>query len=200
MLQNWASLIDKHQLELTLLETLEAGKPVSETFNGDILETAKCIRWFAEALDKVNDFVTPTDPSILSLVRREPIGVVGAILPWNFSALMCAWKLGPALAMGNSVVVKPAHQTSLATLRIAELALEAGLPPGALNVVPGLGATAGQLPNDVFFFCLFIFFFCLFIFSFVLYFLSFLFSLFISFFLLLCVLLLRTSSCSPYGC
>ncbi len=88
--------------------------------------------------------MTPTDPSVLSIVRKEPIGVVGAILPWNFSAQMAAWKLGPALAMGNSVVVKPAQQTSLATLRIAELAAEAGLPAGVLSVVPGLGVTAGQ--------------------------------------------------------
>ncbi len=99
---------------------------------------------FAEAIDKLNDAVTPTDPSILSIVRREPIGVVGAILPWNYSALMAAWKLGPALAAGNSVVVKPAQQTSLATLRLAELAAEAGLPRGVLSVVPGLGQTAGQ--------------------------------------------------------
>jgi gamma-glutamyl-gamma-aminobutyraldehyde dehydrogenase len=144
VLQRWAAKIDEHRLELTLLESLEAGKPVTETFNGDIPETSKCIRWFAEAIDKLNDAVTPTDPSILSIVRREPIGVVGAILPWNYSALMAAWKLGPALAAGNSVVVKPAQQTSLATLRLAELAAEAGLPQGVLSVVPGLGQTAGQ--------------------------------------------------------
>jgi gamma-glutamyl-gamma-aminobutyraldehyde dehydrogenase len=144
VLQRWAAKIDEHRLELTLLESLEAGKPVTETFNGDIPETSKCLRWFAEAIDKLNDAVTPTDPSILSIVRREPIGVVGAILPWNYSALMAAWKLGPALAAGNSVVVKPAQQTSLATLRLAELAAEAGLPQGVLSVVPGLGQTAGQ--------------------------------------------------------
>ena len=80
----WADLIDKARMELTLLEVLEAGKPVSETYNGDIAQTSECIRWHAEAIDKINDFVTPTDPSVVSLVRREPIGVVGAILPWNF--------------------------------------------------------------------------------------------------------------------
>ena len=133
----WADLIEKHQLELTLLEVLEAGKPVAETYNGDLQQTHECIRWHAEAIDKINDYVTPTDPSIVSMVRREPIGLVGAILPWNFSALMAAWKLGPALATGNCVIVKPAQQTSLATLRMAELAAEAGFPAGVFNVVTG---------------------------------------------------------------
>ena len=92
VLQQWAAKIDEHRLELALLEVLEAGKPVTETYNGDIPETSKCIRWFAEAIDKLNDAVTPTDPSILTIVRREPIGVVAAILPWNYSYGLLSWR------------------------------------------------------------------------------------------------------------
>lgn len=140
----WADLIERDALSITLLEVLEAGKPVSETLNGDLAETVKQIRFHAEAIDKINHHVTPTDDSVVSMVTREPLGVVACVLPWNFSAQMAAWKLGPALATGNSVVVKPAEQTSLATLRMAELAAEAGLPEGVLSVIPGFGPTAGK--------------------------------------------------------
>lgn len=144
IMQRFADLIESNCLELAVLEALEAGKPVSECFNVDIPDTANTIRWHAEAADKLNDAVTPTEKSVVSIVKREPIGVVGAVLPWNFPAMMAGWKLGPALVTGNSVVLKPAELTSLSTLRLAELAYKAGIPAGVLNVVPGLGDTAGK--------------------------------------------------------
>ncbi|MDR5782252.1 aldehyde dehydrogenase [Caballeronia sp. LZ065] len=144
VLQRLAQLIDDNAEELALLEALEAGKPISECMGLDIPESAACIRWHAEATDKRYDALSPSGASVVSMITREPIGVVGAVLPWNFPALMLAWKIGPALSVGNSVIVKPAEQTSLSTLRIADLALEAGLPSGVLSVVTGLGESAGQ--------------------------------------------------------
>lgn len=139
-----AQLIEENTDELALLEALEAGKPISECLGLDIPESAACIRWHAEVTDKRYDALSPSGANVVSMITREPMGVVGAVLPWNFPALMLAWKIGPALSVGNSVVVKPAEQTSLATLRIADLALEAGLPAGVFSVVPGFGETAGQ--------------------------------------------------------
>ncbi|MGC2042097.1 aldehyde dehydrogenase family protein, partial [Paraburkholderia caledonica] len=144
VLQRLAQLIDDNAEELALLEALEAGKPISECLGLDIPESAACIRWHAEVTDKRYDALSPSGASVVSMITREPIGVVGAVLPWNFPALMLAWKIGPALSVGNSVIVKPAEQTSLSTLRIADLALEAGLPAGVLNVVTGFGESAGQ--------------------------------------------------------
>ncbi|WP_250516802.1 aldehyde dehydrogenase [Caballeronia sp. INDeC2] len=144
VLQRLAQLIDDNAEELALLEALEAGKPISECMGLDIPESAACIRWHAEVTDKRYDALSPSGPSVVSMITREPIGVVGAVLPWNFPALMLAWKIGPALSVGNSVIVKPAEQTSLSTLRIADLALEAGVPPGVLSVVTGFGESAGQ--------------------------------------------------------
>ncbi|MDR5760356.1 aldehyde dehydrogenase [Caballeronia sp. LZ035] len=144
VLQRLAQLIDDNAEELALLEALEAGKPISECMGLDIPESAACIRWHAEATDKRYDALSPSGASVVSMITREPIGVVGAVLPWNFPALMLAWKIGPALSVGNSVIVKPAEQTSLSTLRIADLALEAGLPSGVLSVVTGPGEGAGQ--------------------------------------------------------
>ncbi|UTW08831.1 aldehyde dehydrogenase [Pseudomonas benzenivorans] len=140
----FADLIDANRLELSVLESLEAGKPVGECFGIDIPDTANTIRWHAEAGDKLYDAISPSSPGNVGMIRREPIGVVGAVLPWNFPCMMAGWKLGPALITGNSVVLKPAELTSLATLRLAELAFEAGIPAGVLNVVPGLGHTAGK--------------------------------------------------------
>ncbi|MEX3952419.1 aldehyde dehydrogenase [Paraburkholderia sp. EG287B] len=139
-----AQLIDEHADELALLEALEAGKPISECLALDIPESAACIRWHAEVTDKRYDALSPSGADVVSMITREPIGVVGAVLPWNFPALMLAWKIGPALSVGNSVVVKPAEQTSLSTLRIADLALEAGVPAGVFSVVTGFGDSAGQ--------------------------------------------------------
>jgi gamma-glutamyl-gamma-aminobutyraldehyde dehydrogenase len=138
-----ADAIDAHTEELAITESLDAGKPLSDCRTIDIPDTAATIRWHAEAIDKINDDVTPTGRDSLAMIVREPVGVVGAVIPWNYPALMAAWKLGPALATGNAVVMKPARFTSLSLLRIAELATDAGLPPGVLNVVPGGGDSVG---------------------------------------------------------
>ena len=144
MLTRFAKLIERHNEDLARLDSLEAGKPITDCRDGDIPEAAETMRWFAEAIDKVYDRQAPTGPDVVARITREPVGVVGAVLPWNFPTLMFIWKVAPALAMGNSVVVKPAEQTSLSALLLAELALDAGVPKGVLNVVPGLGETAGQ--------------------------------------------------------
>ncbi len=144
VLLEFADLLETHTDELALLECLEAGKPIQDCRAIDIPETVKCIRWHAEAIDKLYDHVSPTSSDILALILREPIGVVGAIVPWNFPALMAAWKIGPALATGNSVLLKPSELSSLSALRMGELSAEAGVPPGVFNVLPGLGETAGQ--------------------------------------------------------
>jgi len=144
VLLKWADLLEAHAGELALLDTLEAGKPISDCATIDIPDTIHCIRWHAELIDKLYRHVAPTGPENLALILREPIGVVGCVIPWNFPAQMAAWKLGPALAAGNSVVLKPSELTSLSAIRMAELAAEAGLPAGVLNVVPGFGETAGQ--------------------------------------------------------
>jgi 4-guanidinobutyraldehyde dehydrogenase / NAD-dependent aldehyde dehydrogenase len=144
ILQRFAELILKHTEELALLETLDMGKPISDSLKIDVPSAARCIQWYAEAVDKVYDEVAPTGPKALGLVTREPLGVVGAIVPWNFPLVMAAWKIGPVLAAGNSMVLKPSEKSPLTALKVAELAVEAGLPPGVLNLVPGLGQTAGK--------------------------------------------------------
>lgn len=144
VLIRFAELIAEHGDELALLETLDMGKPIHDARTVDVPLAAECVAYFGEAIDKVYDEVAPTDPSAVVMVVREPLGVIGAVVPWNFPLLMASWKLGPALATGNSVVLKPAEQSPLTALRIAELGAEAGLPPGVLQVVPGFGETAGQ--------------------------------------------------------
>ena len=139
-----ADLIAKHADELALLETLDMGKPIANARNADLRAVAECVRWYGEAIDKLYDEIAPASRSALALVTREPVGVVGAVVPWNFPLLMAAWKFAPALAAGNSVVLKPAEQSPLSALRVAELAAEAGVPAGVFNVVPGFGETAGQ--------------------------------------------------------
>ena len=143
-LARFADLMSSHRGELALLETLDMGKPIRYAQAVDIAGAANCIRWYAEAIDKLYDEVAPTDPSALALLTREPVGVVAAVVPWNFPLLIACWKLGPALAAGNSVVLKPAEQSPLSAIRIAELAAEAGIPDGVLNVLPGYGEAAGQ--------------------------------------------------------
>ena len=143
-MQRFATLVEANIDELAQLEVLEAGKPVSDCIGIDLPETVATLRWHAEAADKIYGQVSPSDPRMVSLVVREPVGVVGVILPWNFPLMMAAWKLGPILAAGNTVILKPAEQTSLSTIRLAELAAEAGIPDGVVNVVPGFGETAGQ--------------------------------------------------------
>ena len=144
VLMAFADLIEVHLEELALIESIDAGKPITDCREFDLPDVITTIRWYAEAADKVFGKVSPTGPDTLGLIVREPIGVVGAVLPWNFPAAMLAWKIGPALAAGNSVVVKPPELASLTTLRLAELAVEAGLPAGVFNVVPGAGSIAGK--------------------------------------------------------
>ena len=140
----FAELMAKHKDELALLETLDVGKPISVSAGGDIPGAIQAIQWYAEAADKVYDEIAPYRPDSVSLITREPIGVVAAVVPWNYPLLMASWKLGPALATGNSIIVKPAEQSPLTMLRVAELAAEAGIPDGVLQVLPGFGETAGQ--------------------------------------------------------
>lgn len=137
-------LLKRHRHELAVLESIESGKPIRDCVNIDLPETMHCLAWHAEAADKLYDQVSPSGDDALGLIVREPMGVVACVLPWNFPLLMAAWKIGPALASGNSVIVKPAEQTSMTALRLADLAHEAGVPAGALNVVTGLGETAGR--------------------------------------------------------
>jgi len=130
--------------ELALLETLDMGKPIQYSLAVDVPAAARCIAWYAEAVDKIYDEIAPTARSALALITREPMGVIGVIVPWNYPMIMAAWKLGPALASGNSVVLKPSEKSPFTALRLAELAVEAGIPPGVFNVVPGYGHEAGE--------------------------------------------------------
>ncbi|MFD5119162.1 aldehyde dehydrogenase [Streptomyces sp. NPDC058385] len=139
-----AELITANAQELALLDTLDMGKPIAESYGTDVPGAAGVFAWYAEAADKLYDEIAPTPPGNLATVRRAPLGVVGAVVPWNFPLDLASWKLAPALAAGNSVVLKPAEQSPLSALRLAELAAEAGLPDGVLNVVPGMGDTAGR--------------------------------------------------------
>ncbi len=144
VLLKFADLIMAAKEELALLETLDMGKPIQYSLSVDVPAAARCIAWYAEAVDKIYDEIAPTGPNALALIQREPMGVIGAIVPWNYPMIMSAWKLGPALAAGNSVVLKPSEKSPLTALRLAELALEAGLPEGVFNVVPGFGHEAGE--------------------------------------------------------
>ena len=139
-----AKLIKRNQHELAVMESIDSGKPIADCETVDIPETIHCLIWHAEAVDKIYDQSAPVGDEAMAVVLREPVGVVGCILPWNFPLLMMAWKIAPALAAGNSVIVKPAEQTSLTALRIAELAMEAGMPRGILNVITGLGPDVGE--------------------------------------------------------
>ncbi|PQV54761.1 aldehyde dehydrogenase [Paraburkholderia sp. BL21I4N1] len=139
VLLRWAASIREHMDELALLETLDAGKPIADTTSVDVPGAAYCVEWFAEAIDKVGGEVAPADHHLVGLVTREAIGVVAAVVPWNFPILMASWKFGPALAAGNSVVLKPSEKSPLTAIRLAQLALDAGIPAGVFNVVPGAG-------------------------------------------------------------
>lgn len=137
-------LITRNRHELAVMEAIDSGKPIRDCAEIDIPETITTIKWHAEAIDKIYDQTAPAGDEAVAMISREPIGVVGCVLPWNFPMLMMAWKIGPALAAGNSVIVKPAEQTPLTALRLAELAMEAGLPRGVLQVLPGDGPTTGE--------------------------------------------------------
>ncbi len=144
VLVRWTELIEKHADELALLETIDVGKPISDTTNVDVPATIRTIRWSGEAIDKVYDEIPPTPADTLALIQRLPLGVVAAIVPWNFPLSTTAWKLAPSLATGNSVILKPASNTPLSALFIAGLASEAGLPDGVLQVLPGPGGSLGK--------------------------------------------------------
>ncbi|MCW2271495.1 Aldehyde dehydrogenase PuuC [compost metagenome] len=139
-----SQLMLEHRDELALLDSLSMGKPVMDAWNIDVPGAAHVFAWYGESLDKLYDQVAPTASNALATITRVPLGVIGAVVPWNFPLDMAAWKLAPALAAGNSVVLKPAEQSPFSALRLAELALEAGIPAGVLNVVPGRGEVAGR--------------------------------------------------------
>lgn len=143
-LQKFALLIEQHAEELALLESIDMGKPVADALSIDVSASVRCLSWTAEAVDKVYGEIAPTPHHELGLITREPLGVVAAIVPWNFPLLMATWKFAPALAAGNSVILKPSEKSPLSAIRIAELAIEAGIPPGVFNVVPGFGKGAGE--------------------------------------------------------
>ncbi len=144
VLVKFARLIETHGEELALLESLDMGKPVGDALAVDVAASVRCLNWTGEAIDKVYDEIAPTGRHEIGLITREPLGVVGAIVPWNFPMLMASWKIAPALAMGNSVVLKPSEKSPLTAIRLAELAIEAGIPAGVFNVVPGFGKGAGE--------------------------------------------------------
>jgi acyl-CoA reductase-like NAD-dependent aldehyde dehydrogenase len=140
----FAELVRANADELALLESLDVGHPIANATGVDVPGAANCLQWYAEAADKQYGEIGPTGPDALSLVTREPFGVVAALVPWNYPLIITAWKLGPALATGNSVVLKPASQSPLTALRLAQLAAEAGIPDGVLNVLPGPGPVVGE--------------------------------------------------------
>ena len=144
-------LLTRNAHELAVMESLDSGKTIYDCETVDISETIHCLKWHAELIDKIYDQVSPASDDHIAMVLREPVGVVGLVLPWNFPLLMLAGKIGPALAAGCSVVVKPAEETPLTALRLAELAHEAGVPAGVLNIVtgdgPGVGEPLGRHPD-----------------------------------------------------
>jgi len=144
ILIRFAKLLTRNRRELAVMESVDSGKTIFDCETVDVPETIQCLKWHAEAIDKIYDQVSPASDDHIAMIIREPVGVVGLVLPWNFPLLMLAWKIGPALAAGCSIIVKPAEETSLTALRVAELAMEAGIPRGVFNVVPGSGPDVGE--------------------------------------------------------
>lgn len=144
VLHRFAERVADNKEELALLVTLEMGKPIDQSRDIELRATANCFAWYAEAIDKIYDEIAPTGKDTHATITREPLGVVAAVVPWNFPLIMATWKVAPALAMGNSVILKPSEETSLSALRLAELGAEAGLPDGVFNVIPGYGPEVGQ--------------------------------------------------------
>jgi acyl-CoA reductase-like NAD-dependent aldehyde dehydrogenase len=144
ILQKWADLLEQHQDELALIDTLDMGKSISEMVNIDVPDSLDCLRWSAECIDKLYGEIAPTNSQNLALISREPLGVVAIITPWNYPLMMVMWKIAPALAAGNSIILKPSEKSPLSALRIAQLATQAGVPDGVFNVLPGFGYTAGK--------------------------------------------------------
>ena len=143
LINKLADLIERDREYLARLETLDNGKPFKDSYNVDLPLTIKCYRYYAGWADKIHGKTIPVDGNYLCFTKHEPVGVCGQIIPWNFPLLMQAWKLGPALCAGNTVILKPAEQTPLSALYIGALIIEAGFPPGVVNIVPGYGPTAG---------------------------------------------------------
>ena len=144
ILVRFADLLIQHADALAHTETLDMGKPIQYARAVDVNSAVNCLRWYGEAVDKIYDEIAPTPNTALALITREPVGVVGVIVPWNYPMIMAAWKIAPALAAGNSVVLKPSEKSPLTALRMADLALEAGIPPGVFNVVTGYGPETGS--------------------------------------------------------
>ncbi len=144
IMRRFSELITQNAETLALMETLDMGKPIHYSLNVDVNSVANNLRWFGEAIDKIYDEIAPTPRTALALITREPVGVVGAIVPWNYPMLMASWKIAPALAAGNSIILKPSEKSSLTALKLAEIALEAGIPAGVFNVVTGFGQEAGS--------------------------------------------------------
>ncbi|MDC0056703.1 aldehyde dehydrogenase [Alphaproteobacteria bacterium] len=144
ILLKFADLLEKNQMELALLDTIDMGKTISDTFNADIPASVDNIRWYAEIIDKIYDDIAPTADNFIGMITKEPIGVVGAIVPWNYPLWMAIWKLGPSIITGNSVILKPAEQSPMSAIRVGELLLEAGLPEGVFTVLPGDGPITGK--------------------------------------------------------
>ena len=139
-----ADLVERHAEDFALLETLDMGMPIRDAVSLNVPSSAECIAWYAEAIDKHYDEVAPTGPGAVTMIRKAPIGVVAAVVPWNYPLMIACWKIAPILATGNTMMLKPAEQATLTALKLAELSVEAGLPDGVLNVVPGAGPTTGQ--------------------------------------------------------
>lgn len=151
-LLKFADLLEKNKLELALLDTIDVGKTINDTYNADMPASIDNIRWYAEIIDKIYDDIAPTSENFIGMITKEPIGVVGAIVPWNYPLWMAIWKLAPALITGNSVILKPAEQSPMSAIRIGEILMEAGLPEGVFNVLPGDGLITGKsmcLHNDI---------------------------------------------------
>ena len=144
VLMRFAELVRRETQTMALLETLDVGKPIQDALTVDLVSAAECLSYYGEFADKLYDEIAPTGPLDMAQVRREPLGVIGAIVPWNYPLIIAAWKIGPALLTGNSVVLKPAEQSTLNAIILGQLALEAGLPPGVLNVVTGFGEETGK--------------------------------------------------------
>ena len=144
MLIRLCKLMTRNRRELAVMESIDSGKPIRDCVLIDLPESINTIKWHAELIDKIYDQSAPVGDDAMAIVQREPVGVVAAVLPWNFPLLMLAWKIAPALAAGNSIVVKPAEQTTLTALKVAELASEAGIPNGVLQVLPGDGPSVGE--------------------------------------------------------
>lgn len=140
----FTALLREHLIELAVLESIDSGKPLRACLTGDVPGSIACLEWHAEYADKSYGSISPSGDSAVGMIVKEPAGVVACVLPWNFPLLMVAWKLGPALSEGNSVIIKPASATSLTALKLAELAAEAGIPEGALAVLPGPGPEVGE--------------------------------------------------------